>query len=77
MDCGDGGCGKITRRANFRLSRRANHLYKFACLTRQEGRIAIITALDSKLIFHPIGFVACTAYSVKLISQVIHETNSL
>jgi hypothetical protein len=36
-------CDKITRRANFRLTRRANHSYKIACLTRQEGRIAIVT----------------------------------
>ena len=41
----DGGraCDKITRRAKFRLTRRANHSYKFARLTRQEGRIAIVT----------------------------------
>jgi hypothetical protein len=37
------GCGKLTRRANFPLSRRANHSYNFARLTRQEGRIAIVT----------------------------------
>jgi hypothetical protein len=40
---GGRGCGKITRRAKFRLTRRANHFYKFARLTRQEGRIAIVT----------------------------------
>jgi hypothetical protein len=37
------GCDKITRRAKFRLTRRANHFYKFARLTREEGRIAIVT----------------------------------
>jgi hypothetical protein len=36
-------CDKLTRRAKFRLTRRANHFYKFARLTRQEGRIAIVT----------------------------------
>ena len=36
-------CGKMTRRAKFRLTRRPNHFYKFARLTRQEGRIAIVT----------------------------------
>jgi len=41
--CDRHGCGKITRRAKFRLTRRANHFYKFARLTRQEGRIAIVT----------------------------------
>jgi hypothetical protein len=40
------GCGKTTRRAKFRLTRRANHSYKFARLTRQEGRIAIVTNAD-------------------------------
>src|ERR1700688_3549515 len=41
----DGGhaCDKLTRRAKFRLTRGANHFYKFARLTRQEGRIAIVT----------------------------------
>ncbi|QWG19821.1 hypothetical protein KMZ68_08345 [Bradyrhizobium sediminis] len=37
------GCGKITRRAKLRLTRRANQIYQFARLTRQEGRIAIVT----------------------------------
>src|ERR1017187_9071000 len=37
------GCDKLTRRAKFRLTRRANHFYKFARLTRQQGRIAIVT----------------------------------
>jgi hypothetical protein len=37
------GCGKIARRANFRLTRRANQSYGFARLTRQEGRIMIVT----------------------------------
>jgi hypothetical protein len=37
------GCDKITRRAKFRLTGLANHFYKFARLTRQEGRIAIVT----------------------------------
>jgi hypothetical protein len=36
-------CDKLTRRARFRLTRRANHFYKFARLTRQQGRIAIVT----------------------------------
>jgi hypothetical protein len=36
-------CDKLTRRAKFRLTRRANHFYKFARLTRQQGRIAIVT----------------------------------
>src|SRR3981081_1611090 len=36
-------CDKITRRAIFRFRRRANHLYKLARPTRQEGRIAIVT----------------------------------
>src|SRR4030088_3338501 len=36
-------CDKITRRAIFRFRRRANHLYKLARLTREEGRIAIVT----------------------------------
>jgi hypothetical protein len=36
-------CGKLTRRAKFRLTRRANQSYRFARLTRQEGRIAIVT----------------------------------
>jgi hypothetical protein len=40
---GNRGCGKTTRRANFPFRRRANHFYKFARLTRQEGRIAIVT----------------------------------
>src|ERR1700730_11312530 len=45
VSCPDGGhaCDKLTRRAKFRLTRRANHFYKFARLTRQEGRIAIVT----------------------------------
>jgi 3-phenylpropionate/trans-cinnamate dioxygenase ferredoxin subunit len=30
---GGRGCGKTTRRAKFRLTRRANHFYKFARLT--------------------------------------------
>ena len=40
---GSDSCGKMTRRAKFRLTRRANHFYKSARLTRQEGRIAIVT----------------------------------
>jgi hypothetical protein len=37
----------------FRLTRRANQRYHFACLTRQEGRLAIVTnvrwdAVDAK-----------------------------
>ena len=40
---GSHACDKLTRRAKFRLTRRANHFYKFARLTRQEGRIAIVT----------------------------------
>ena len=40
---GGRGCDKTTRRAKFRLTRRANHFYKLARLTRQEGRIAIVT----------------------------------
>ena len=40
---GSPACDKMTRRAKFRLTRRANHFYKFARLTRQEGRIAIVT----------------------------------
>jgi hypothetical protein len=36
-------CDKLTRRVKFRFSRRANHSYIFARLTRQEGRIAIVT----------------------------------
>jgi hypothetical protein len=40
---GGPGCGKITRRAKFRLTRRANQFYRLARLTRQEGRIAIVT----------------------------------
>jgi hypothetical protein len=45
VSCPDGGhaCDKLTRRAKFSLTRRANHFYKFARLTRQEGRIAIVT----------------------------------
>src|SRR5882757_11186659 len=40
---GDHGCGKITRRAKFRLTRRANKRYQLARLTPKEGRIAIVT----------------------------------
>jgi hypothetical protein len=37
---GRNNCDKITRRAKFRLTRRANQNYQFARLTRQEGRCA-------------------------------------
>jgi hypothetical protein len=37
------GCDKITRRAKLRLTCRANQFYQFARLTREEGRIAIVT----------------------------------
>jgi hypothetical protein len=37
------GCGKIARRAKFPLTRRANQFYQLARLTREEGRIAIVT----------------------------------
>jgi hypothetical protein len=40
---GGRGCGKITRRAKFRLTRRANQIYQFAQPTPEEGRIAIVT----------------------------------
>ena len=40
---GNSACGKITRRARFRWSRRANRFYKFARLVPKEGRIAIVT----------------------------------
>src|ERR1700704_3331468 len=40
---GNRGCGKITRRANFRFRRRANQFYQLARLTPKEGRIAIVT----------------------------------
>jgi hypothetical protein len=41
----DGGpaCDKSTRRAEFRLTRRAKHFYNFARLVPKEGRIAIVT----------------------------------
>src|SRR5258708_18057421 len=41
--CGSRACGKITRRAKLRLTRRANQSYQFARPTREEGRIAIVT----------------------------------
>jgi hypothetical protein len=40
---GSRGCGKITRRAKFRLTRRANQFYQFAHPVPKEGRIAIVT----------------------------------
>src|SRR3982074_1254199 len=40
---GNRGCGKITRRANFRFRRRANQFYQLARLIPKEGRIAIVT----------------------------------
>jgi hypothetical protein len=36
-------CDKSTRRAEFRLTRRAKHFYNFARLVPKEGRIAIVT----------------------------------
>src|SRR5450755_1250536 len=37
------GCDKITRRAKFRLTRRANHLYDSRHPVPEEGALAIVT----------------------------------